>query len=331
MTVWHDCRQIGLEGQGWPKQGGDRDYCRLPAHARGKVPEVVWELGRHTAGLCVRFRTEAPALQVRWELAGEVLAMAHMPATGVSGIDLYARSPGGRWRYLASGQPQAGSNEAAFTGWERGAELLLYLPLYNGISRMEVGIPAGMSISPVPGEPGVKPAVFYGTSITQGGCASRPGMAATAIVGRALDLPVVNLGFSGSGRMELALAELVGELEACLYVVDCLGNMDPDLVRERVAPFVHRLREARPETPILLVEDTHLFDAVPTVKGKLLRRECQGLRRQGAKALHFLSAKGMLGRDGEGTVDGGHPNDLGMMRQAQVFVRAVGALLRRPA
>ena len=153
------------------------------------------------------------------------------------------------------------------------------------------------------------------------------GMAATAIIGRKLDLPVINLGFSGSGRMEPAIAELLGELDASVYVVDCLWNMTPAMVKERVAPFVKKLREARPDTPILLVEDANYRDGSPTGIGKVLRGECDALTRDGVKGIYFLDSKGMLGTDWEGTVDGCHPNDLGMMRQADAFVAALMPLV----
>ncbi|MHB9134495.1 MAG: SGNH/GDSL hydrolase family protein [Armatimonadota bacterium] len=326
-AVWYDCRVIGIEGKGWQEQGQGTDYSRFPAKAQGKVPNAVWELGKNSAGLCVRFRTDAPVLQVRWELISGTLAMPHMPASGVSGVDLYAKPAGGKWHFVGNGRPSAIANTAAFSGFEQDAELLLYFPLYNGVTKVEIGIPAGKTISRVLFDKNVKPLVFYGTSITQGGCASRPGLAATAIAGRALDLPVINLGFSGSGRMEPVMADLIGEVEASVYVLDCLWNMSNGEVHERVVPFVKKLRELHPDTPILLVEDSTFQDTVPTWRGKQLRAEYEVLQRDGVKGLYFLSAKGMLGADREGTVDGCHPNDLGMMRQAEAFVGALTPLL----
>src|SRR5262249_29415705 len=136
-------------------------------------------------------------------------------------------------------------------------EYLLYLPLYNGVKSVEVGVPKGAALTKASPRPAdhAKPLVFYGTSITQGGCASRPGMVHTAILGRRLERPVINLGFSGNGRMEREMAELLAELAPAVYVLDCLPNMDAALVAQRVEPFVRTLRKARPDTPILLVED----------------------------------------------------------------------------
>ena len=136
-------------------------------------------------------------------------------------------------------------------------EYLLYMPLYNGVSSVEIGIPADRTIArPAPrAEDRRKPIVFYGTSITQGGCASRPGMVHTAILGRRLDRPVINLGFSGNGVMEPEIATLLAELDPAVYVLDCLPNMTAAQVEQRVEPFVRTLRKAHPSTPIVLAED----------------------------------------------------------------------------
>ena len=174
------------------------------------------------------------------------------------------------------------------------------------------------------------PAAFYGSSITQGGCASRPGMAFTAVAGRLADVPVVNLGFSGNGKMEMALCDLLAEIDAAAYVLDCLWNMSDDLVKERAEPFIRALQQKRPGTPILLAEDCNPFDSAPTSKARLLRGIYDKLKAEDAarwQNLHYLEAKDMLGHDGEGTVDGCHPTDLGMERQGEVFGAALKKLL----
>ena len=123
--------------------------------------------------------------------------------------------------------------------------------------------------------------------------------------------------------MEPAMADLLADLDPSVYVLDCLWNMSPDLVSTRVEPFVKTLRAAHPDTPILLAEDCSVRSVCPTEKGRILRTIHQKLTAEGVKNLHFLSNEGMLGDDTEGTVDGCHPNDLGMMRQAEVFVKAL--------
>ncbi|MEZ0266477.1 MAG: SGNH/GDSL hydrolase family protein [Phycisphaerae bacterium] len=327
-TIWYDCKLVGVEGKGWADTKSF--YDRLPAKAEEKVPASVWGLSHNSAGMCVRFTTDAPQVQVRWALPPKAnLSMPHMPATGVSGVDLYARDEAGRWAFVGNGRPAGPTNTASFAV-RAGAECLLYLPLYNGVTSVEIGIARGKALStvvPAAGAGSKKPVVIYGTSITQGGCASRPGLAFPAIMGRKLDVPVINLGFSGSGRMEPALAELLAELDPSVYVLDCLWNMSPEQVRERVEPFVKALRAARPDTTIVLAEDCSVKNASPTTKGQIVREIHKRLTDQGVKGVHFLPNPGMLGDDGEGTVDGVHPNDLGMMRQADVFAKALAPIL----
>jgi len=328
-TVWYDCKDLVVEGKGWTDTKSF--YDRLPAKAEGKVTPSVWALSHHSAGMCVPFTSDAPSIQVRWSLLpNRSLSMPHMPATGVSGVDLYSKDASGRWYFVANGRPAGITNTAKFS-LPAGQPCLLYLPLYNGVTSVEICIPKGKNLAgadPAATKPH-KPIVIYGTSITQGGCASRPGMAFPAIIGRRLDVPVINLGFSGSGKMEPAMAVLLAEIDPSAYVLDCLWNMSPELVSTRVEPFVKTLRAARPDTPILLAEDCSVRSVCPTAKGRIVRAIHQKLTAEGMKNLHFLSNLGMLGDDTEGTVDGCHPNDLGMMRQAEVFAKALRPLLAK--
>jgi hypothetical protein len=328
-TLWYDGALFPLEGKGWGNT--ESYYDRLPAAAKDKVRAPVWDLSRHSAGMCLRFTTDATAVKVRWTLRGENLALPHMPATGVSGVDLYARTGNERWRFVKNGRPNSILNEESFRVTP-GTECMLYLPLYNGVKSIQIGVSKDKALFRATASRGTqnKPIVFYGTSITQGGCASRPGMACTAIVRRQLDVPVINLGFSGNGKMEPEMADLLAELDPAAYVLDCLWNMGPAEVSERVGPFVRKLRAVRPGTPILLVEDSSVSNATPTEKGAILRRIYADLKAEGITGLHFLSNRDMLGTDGDGTVDGCHPNDLGMMRQAIVFSDALAVILGIP-
>lgn len=323
---WVEAHTLLLEGRGWTDVAAP--YDRLPARAEKLVRPDVWNLSRNSAGLCARFVTGARSLRCQWTLLSTNLDMPHMPATGVSGVDLYARLQGG-WRFVANGRPTAQTNEAEW-GLPAGAsEYRLYLPLYNGVSSVKLAVPEGQTLSAA--QPSAtRPVVVYGTSIAQGGCASRPGLAAVAMAGRRLDVPTINLGFSGNGRSEPEVADLLAELNPSVFVLDPLWNMSPDEVSARIPPFVRRLRAARPATPILLVEDSQVYNQVPTGKGRLLRGIMDTLKAEGLTGLYFLSAEGMLGIDGEGTVDGCHPNDLGFARQAEAYIKALAPLLPQP-
>jgi lysophospholipase L1-like esterase len=264
--------------------------------------------------------------------------MPHMAATGVSGVDLYVRTAGG-WRWLATGRPTQQTNTAALVSnlpKER-RDYCLYLPLYNGVSSLDIGIAKESTIAPLPrDEKRNKPIVFWGTSITQGGCASRTGMVHTAILGRKLDLPVINLGFSGNGKMEPEVAELIAEIDASVYVMDCLPNCTAAEVTERTAPLVAILRKAHPTTPIVLVEDRTYSNAYLVASSRqrndtsraALRAEYEKLLKSGDKNLYYIAGETLLGSDSEDTVDGSHPTDLGFLRHAEAMEKVLGPLLK---
>lgn len=224
--VWYTVSNWGVEGRGWSDV--KRFYDRLPAKAERVVREKVWDLSRHSSGMSCRFTTDAPEIQVRYTLLFPHLEMPHMPATGVSGVDLYTLLEDGQWRWISTAQPTQPRVFAtiiqAMTPERR--TYLLYLPLYNGIDSLEIGVTRNAAFEPI--EPrSARPMVFYGTSIMQGACASRPGMAIPAILGRRLNVPTINLGFSGSGKMEPEVGSLLTELDASVFVLDCLPNLTP--------------------------------------------------------------------------------------------------------
>jgi lysophospholipase L1-like esterase len=334
-VAFYNVQDWGVEGRGW--NDTRRYFDRLPGKAEGVVREPVWGLSRDSAGMVARFETDATEISVRYTLRSDRLAMPHMPATGVSGVDLYAKHEG-QWRWLTVAQPTSKSTTLATGGLDPGRrEYLLYLPLYNGVESLEIGVPKDAAFVPQPPRKD-KPIVFYGTSICQGGCASRPGMLYTSILGRRLDRPVINLGFSGNGTMDASIGELMGEIDAAVYVIDCLPNMPADQVAERTEPLVRQLRKARPEASIVLVEDrTYDFaflhkdarDRHATSRAAL-KAAYDKLVADGVKGLSYVPGDTLLGADGESTVDGSHPNDLGMMRMADALAPVLKPLVGRP-
>jgi hypothetical protein len=336
---WYDIRPLGVEGQGW--QEVKLPYDRFPAKAEGKVRDAVWGLSRNSAGMCVRFVTASPTIHARWTVTSDRLAMPHMPATGVSGLDLYAKDDRGRWRWVAVAQPKEKTNTVILAnGVKPGPrEYLVYLPLYNGVSSVEIGVPEAGQITDAPdySSERAKPIVFYGTSITHGACASRPGMVHTAILGRRYQRPVINLGFSGNGRMEPEVGELLCELDAAAYVIDCCPNLGPADTAARTRPLVEQLRKVWPDTPIVLVEDRRYTDAwLNTSKGErndgnhqALKQAFDDLTKAGVKHLYYIPGDDLLGDDNEGAVDSSHPNDLGFVRQADAFAKVLDPLFAR--
>ena len=250
------------------------------------------------------------------------------------------KTEAGPLRWLAVGQPTAQTNTATLVNVPAGKrEYTLYLPLYNGVSSVEIGVASGSFMGKPQPRADAKPIVFYGTSITQGGCASRPGMVHTAILGRRLNRPVINMGFSGNGIMEPEVAALLAELDPAVYVIDCLPNMTAKDVSERAEPLVRKLRAAHAKTPILLVEDRSYANSFLLVAQRTRNLESRAafqkvydnLISAGIQNLHYLPGEHLLGSDGEDTVDSSHPTDLGFMRQADAFQAVLEPLLKTAA
>ena len=334
---WHDVTQWGVEGRAWTDAERLQWFDRLPAAAEKTVTPAVWSLSRDSAGMMVRFKTDATAIHVHYKLRKAQLGMPHMPATGVSGVDLYARDAGGKWRWVQVTRPATQEVRAEIIkGLAPGfREYAAYLPLYNGVESLEIGVPRGATFEGL--APRAKPIVFYGTSITHGACASRPGMVHTAILGRRFDHPIVNLGFSGNGRMDAAVGEFLTQIDAAAYVIDCLPNMKPSDVTAKCVPLVKQLRAARPDTPIVLVEDRRMTNSwiIPASttfhdeNHAALRAAFQTLQKEGVKNLHYIPGDHLYGDDAEGATDASHANDLGFMRQADVMEPILRAALRR--
>ena len=334
---WVDVADWPLEGRAFDER--EATYDRLPAAAQREVRKAVWDLSRHSAGITARFVTDARELHVRYRLTSASLSMYHMPATGVSGVDLYARDNGERLRWVSASRPTGRDVAQRLCSGladppDGGREFVLYLPLYNGVEKLELGVPEGASLTPLPPRAS-KPVVVYGTSIAHGACASRPGMAWPAILSRSLGREVVNLGFSGNGRMELEVGEHVATIEAAAFVIDCLPNMSPEQVRERTIPLVRQLRRARPDAHILLIEDRTFTNAwIQPARQQAHDRRRAALRAayealsQDDRRLHYLGGAPLLGDDDEGATDGSHPNDLGMQRQAAAVEAALRKVLR---
>jgi lysophospholipase L1-like esterase len=326
--IWKDVTTWGVEGRAFGDLPRKVWFDRFPAEAEGRVTDAVWGLSRDSAGMMVRFKTDATVIWADYTVRKDRLASPNMTAIGASGLDLYARDEQGKWRWVGVTRPDRNPvRQQIIAGLKPGyREYAAYLPLYNGVERMTLGVPPDAKFEALAPRT-EKPIVFYGTSITHGASASRPGMVHTAILGRRFDRPVINLGFSGNGRMDAAVGDLLIKIDAAVYVIDCLPNMSATLVRERCVPLVRQLRKARPDTPIMLVEDRRNTNAwiLPdrnrhhTDNHAALKDAFATLQREGVKHLHYLGGDDLLGHDAEGATDGSHPNDLGFVRQADLF------------
>ena len=328
---WIDGRYLPLEGRAFADT--EHYYDRLPANVTTNVNGGVRAMKHHTSGMLFRFVTDSKRLDFRWVPYNKGLSMDHMPSTGVSGIDVYRWDAAkGRWLYVRTGRIwDAQKGGSLSMGWTPGTPCLVNLPLYNGVKSFEMGIDPAAKVETFAHTSGVeKPVVFYGTSITHGGCCSRPGLGFVNWVGRDLDVPVVGLGFSGSGLMELEMSEHLARIDASCYVLDCLWNMDLSekerpgrAVETNYEPFIRNLRAKRPGVPIVMAEQCDVFMGAPNAKDRFMRKLYEKLIAEGWQNLHYLPKDEMYTGDGEGTVDGCHPNDLGMQSMAKAFGKAV--------
>ena len=333
---WIDGKNLPIEGRAFDDV--EAYYDRLPASVTANVNAGVRSMKSHTAGMQFRFSTDSRRLVFRWTPTESRLAMDHMPATGASGIDVYRFDcEKDRWLYVKTGRIKDAKGGSLTIGWKPGAHCLVNLPLYNGLRKFTLGIETNATVRALPPRKSgvVKPVMFYGGSITQGACASRPGMSYVNIVGRKLDVPVVNLGFSGSGLMELEMSEHVARIDASCYVLDCLGNMNMGRPGEKKGrsvtvnyePFIRNLRAKRPTVPIVMAEFGDVYCREPTAKNRFIRTLYEKLVKEGWRNLHYLPKDNQFGDDLEGTVEGVHPNDWGMLAKAKAFGKAVAEAL----
>lgn len=332
-----------ISGRAW-QEGLAGFYDRLPAEAEKSVRREVWALSHNSAGEYIRFRTDADHITVRYTVK-ESLNKPHMPSTGVSGVDLYILDSSGSWHWAKGTYAFGDTIEYRFASIDksiRKKEYRLYLPLYNTIASLSIGIPGGSSFTPIAA--GNEPAVvIYGTSIAQGACASRAGLAWTNMLGRKLPVPVINLGFSGNGQLEPALIGLLLQTNAKVFVLDCMPNLwdrrkfSEDTVAQRIIHSVHTLRRERPEVPILLTEHCSGLPGTNADSGmrtrykatsELLRSTFARLQREGVTNIHLLKDSD-IGFTLESSVDGTHPNDIGMMKYAEAYEKALLPLLQK--
>ena len=334
QITWHDAKAFRIMGRAITEpameQVDSMAYTRLPWSKQADYRSELWTLGLHSAGLSVRFRSNSKAIGVRWTVRSN-FGMNHMATTGVRGVDLYVLE-GETWLYAGTGIPGASrENEKTLISGMDGAEkeFLLNLPLYDGVVKLEIGVDSTAHITnplnPLPLSE--KPIVCYGTSITQGGCASRPGMAYPAIMERLLQREVINLGFSGNGRMDGSIGALMKQIDAGAYLVDCLANCTQEMVEQLGYNFINALVQEQPDIPLYMVEQQwtsvmlfNSYEAESTHKKNQIWKEIyERLCGEGSQNLYYISADKLTGDDNETTVDGVHLTDPGFLRLAKVF------------
>jgi hypothetical protein len=347
--IWHDANQGGiLFGQGWTSEIGST-YQRFPASAQSKVPSGVWNLSKNTAGLNVRFTTNAKTIYVKYTLTGSALSYHNMPVTLQSGVDLYWRQQGGQWHWVSQQKKFSFNGQNATYTYSdlspassddgSDPEYMLYFPMYNGVSAMSVGVDQGCTFEYVSVPADDKPIVAYGTSICQGCSASRPGMAWTSIIGRELESNVINLGFSGSAFMESGVFDMLAELkQAKLFIIDAIPNIksSPGSIVNSTLSGVKKLR-AVSDAPILLVESFGNSDKVMSPsednidsKGNAKLKEAfEEIEYEGIRNVFYLTEE-EIGATEDAMIEGTHPNDIGMREYADAYIEKINYIIANP-
>ncbi len=333
--------RLEINGLPWFGENGG-EWFRLPMRLKGVLRKEVWGLGESPSGGRIRFRTDSTRLAIRLEYPSAP-NMANMHAFGQTGVDLYVD---GIYRSTATAPKDAKAGAPVeytyfdVPGTRRiEREMTLYLSLYKPVKVLAIGVDKEARLSRAEPFRVPKPVVFYGTSITQGGCASRPGMSYQAILGRMLNLDFVNLGFSGNGRGEPEVARMTAEIDASAFVLDfCQNNKTVESLIEVYDPFISTLRAKHPETPMIAI--TPIVSASERVgpAGERLNAMRAHIRSvvnkriaAGDKRLQLVEGPSLIGSDEvDGFVDGVHPNDLGFQWMAERLAPKLRAALQLP-
>ena len=327
QLTYYDASCFPLLGKATQDTGAR--YERLPNSLKNISRPPLWNLSRNSAGMAIRFRSNSTRIALKWENLFNN-HMNHMTDVGIKGLDLYCWEGNGQWRFVNSARPTGKTNQVTVIAnmQPKEREYMLYLPLYDGLVSLSIGVDSLYYID----QPQInypvceKPIVFYGTSILQGGCASRPGMAHTNIISRRLNRECINLGFSGNGQLDLEVARVMAEVDASVFVLDFVPNASVEQMKERMETFYRIIRSKHPDTPVVFIEDpifTHTFYDERIAKevqrkNDTLKEILNRLKKENEKNIFFISSKKMLGEDGEATIDGIHFTDLGMMRYADL-------------
>lgn len=333
QTVWQNPLTQGknvVGGRALPEQIGQK-FQRLANSNKDLVRPEVWSLSENTAGLYIEFKTNASKIEVRYTTRG-MRSMPHMPSTGVSGLDLYVQNKS-VWNWTPGQYSFKDTITYNFNNIPPQSGIYrLYFPLYTNVTWLEIGVDTQRKFEFIPAHD-ENAIIVYGTSIAQGGCASRPGLAWPAIFGRKINQPVVNLGFSGNGRLEKPIIDVMAQVSAKLYILDCMPNLGSktlypeEELRKRVFEAVATLQNKHPNTPILLVEHSggnegQLLDSLKNegfrFSSAILHQLYKELIAARKKNIYLLTTK-EIGLTTNSTVDGAHPNDIGMMEHALAF------------
>ncbi|MFI4912608.1 MAG: SGNH/GDSL hydrolase family protein [Sedimentisphaeraceae bacterium JB056] len=333
-------KSVEVDGLAWFEQNEGK-FIRLPLERKDEITKTAWWMSLCPSTARVRFKTDSTTLRVKVDHGmadPSRIAMWHMSSVAVSGIDLYIGEPGNRdfWRTT---HPKEGNGEyehVYFKGLNKEMrEFTMYLPSYSELKSLKIGFDEDCQILEPTAYQIQKPITVYGTSITQSGCSSRGSNGYVALLERRLNADVVNLGFSGSGCGEPVMAELMTQIDASVYIVDSVANMETDLMDQRYEKFVRILREKRPEIPVILMTKIHFaFEIDPDARAgydrqhKALFATYKKLKEEGDDNVYLFDTGQIIKPGGDHpTVDGIHMTDVGYQMVAKELVPFVKEII----
>ncbi len=324
-----------IEGFAW-RNHGDKTFYRLPLEMADSedINEGARWLAHQTTGGTIRFRTDSPVIAIRADLV-DSSDMNHMPRAGSAGFDIYI-GRGKNANHAGTAQPCRDQEKMEqIICWNpvsgKISDFTLNLPLYGGCKNIEIGLtPDAKLLSPSVRRI-KKPVIFYGSSITQGGCASRPGNSFTNMLCRTLDAPQVNLGFSGSGKGEIAVAKLIADVPASVVVMDYDHNAPtPEHLEATHEKFFKAIRRKQPDVPVVFVTSPDVWFEFPeteavkirTIRREIIRKTYINALEKGDKNVYFVDGFTLFGKGDRSacTVDRCHPNDLGFYRMYKTLL-----------
>lgn len=329
--VFTDAASLELIGQAFPL----KSYHRIDTTSYPDFPAAVKQLLTNSAGLVISFKTRSPRIAAKWCVTNRRQSNNITPIVN-KGLDLYIKREG-KWVFAGVGRPSNVCSEYIMVENMDNSEkeCLLYLPLYDEVKSLQIGVDSGYQV--VRGiNPFKKKVVIYGSSITQGASASRPGMAYPARLSREMGVNFINLGLSGNGKMEKEVADMLATIDADAFVLDCFANPSPEQIAQRTGYLVKAIRAKHPNAPIIIIQsvirESGNFNQVVRERVRQQNenayQEYQQLIKKGVKNLYLIKGDNLLGKDHEGTTDGVHPNDIGFDRMLQVIQPELTRILK---
>lgn len=335
--VFLDVRQEPFKIYGVMPSDNEYDfYRRMPDDIAKATNDGVHGLNHHTAGGRVRFMTDSPRIAIHTKQSS-LSRFNHMPFTGTSGFDLYYSENGEENIYNGTFVPpldMADGYESYRDFPNRSMRTVtINMPLYGGVNELFIGLKKDAVILPAPEYTHPTPIVYYGSSITQGGCASRPGNAYQSILSRELDADFINLGFSGSARGEQAIADYIAGLDMSIFVLDYDHNAPTSEHLEAThESFFKTVRAKHPEIPVVMISRPKLhLDSDELRRLEIIRTTYKNALNAGDKNVYLIEGCEFFDEfSGESaTVDNCHPNDFGFVCMAEHLNPLLEALLER--